>query len=167
MLKTIELTNIDVQIVEQKPLQVLVIISDTNAYQEKSWSASEDLLPIAFKILQENCLVENTYKHQPKMRLLAKEKQATHIFLVFNISNTSYDPEVGHLPQQNNLPVAIVQLDTIVQAYTAAIPVQNKINKDIARVHNNSGIKSLPPFIIDYTSGPPTYLNPRDPSLLQ
>ncbi|KAK9629779.1 hypothetical protein V6000_004827 [Aspergillus fumigatus] len=167
MPKTIELTNIDVQMVEQKPLRVLVIISDTNAYWEKSWSASEDLLPVAFEILQENCLVENTYNHWPKMRLLAKEKWATRVFLVFDISNTSYDPEVGHLPQQNNLPVAIVRLGATVQAYTAAIPVQNKINKDVARAHNNSGIKSLPPFVVDYTSGPPTYLNPRDPSLLR
>lgn len=167
MPKIIELTNIDVQMVEQKPLRVLVIISDTNTYQEKSWSASEDLLPVAFKILQENCLVENTYNHQPKIRLLAKEKWVTCIFLVFNISNTSYNPKVGHLPQQNNLPVIIIQLGTTVQAYIAAIPVQNKINKDIARAHNNSGIKSLPPFVVDYTSGPPTYLNPCDPSLLR
>lgn len=122
---------------------------------------------MAFEILQENCLVENTYNHWPKMRLLAKEKWATRVFLVFNISNTSYDPEVGHLPQQNNLPVTIVRLGAIVQAYTAAIPVQNKINKDVARAHNNSSIKSLPPFVVDYTSGPPTYLNPRDPSLLR
>lgn len=54
--------------VEQKPLRVLVIVSDTNAYREESWSASEDLLTVAFEILRENCLVENTYNHWPKMR---------------------------------------------------------------------------------------------------
>jgi hypothetical protein len=101
------------------------------------------------------------------MRLLAKEKWATRLFLVFDISNTSYDPATAHLPEQNKLPVAVVRLGKTVRAYSANPPVQNRVNKDIARAHNNNGINSLPPFVVDYTSGPPTYLNPRDPSLLR
>lgn len=152
--------------VEQKPLRVLVIISNTNAYWERCWSTSEDLLPVAFEILKEYRLLKYVYNFQPKMKLLAKQRWATRVFLVFDISNTCYDPEIGHLPEQNKLPVAVVRLGKTVQAYAANTPAQNKVNKDIARAHNDNGIKSLPPFVVDYTSGPPLYPNPRDPSLL-
>lgn len=101
-----------------------------------------------------------------KLQLLAKQKWATRLFLVFDISNTSYDAELGHLPEQNQLPVLIVRLGQKVQAYPASLPAQNRVNDDIARAHNDNGINSLPPFMVDYTSGPPVYLNPRDPSLL-
>lgn len=152
---------------EQKSLRVLVIISNLNEYWEQSWSASEDLLPVAFEVLKDNLLLKHTtYDRRPQLRLLAKQKWATRVFLVFDISNTSYDPELGHLPEQNKLPVSIVRLGQKVQAYLANIPTQNKVNNDIARAHNDNGINSLPPFVTDYTSGPPVYLNPRDPSLL-
>lgn len=152
--------------VEQKPLRVLVIISNKNAYWEQSWSASEDLLPVTLQVLNNNHLLEHTYNLQTQTKLLVKHKWATHVFLVFDISNTSYDPKTGHLPEQNKLPVAIVRLGEKVQAYRANNPAQNKVNNDIARAHNDNGINSLPPFVADYTSRPPLYLNPRDPSLL-
>lgn len=152
--------------VEQKPQRVLVIISNKSAYWEQAWSSSEDLLPVAFDILKYNHLLEGTHNRQPKLKLLAKQKWETRVFIVFDISNTSYDPKLGHLPEQNMLPVAIVRLSEKVQAYTASLPAQNKLNEDVARAHNDNGIDSFPPFVADYTSGPPLYLNPRDPSLL-
>ncbi|PYI10642.1 hypothetical protein BO78DRAFT_335344 [Aspergillus sclerotiicarbonarius CBS 121057] len=152
--------------VEQKPQRVLIIISNRNAYWEQSWSSSEELLPIAFDILNCKGLLECAYNNRPDLKLLAKQKWETHVFLVFDISNTCYDPSLGHLPDQNKLPVTIVRLSEKVQAYTASPPIQNKVNKDVARAHNDNGINSFPPFVTDYTSGPPVYLNPRNPALL-
>jgi hypothetical protein len=160
------LTGLDVQMVDQKPQRVLVIVSNNNEHWEQCWSSTEDLLPIAFEILKDNHLLECTYKIQPQLKLLAKQNWGTRVFLVFDISNTSYDPSLGHLPEHNNLPVTIVRLGKKTQAYSASPPVRNKVNGDIARVHNSSGVNSIPPFITDYTSGPPFYPSPRDPSLL-
>ncbi|KAL4887993.1 hypothetical protein BDV59DRAFT_189545 [Aspergillus ambiguus] len=151
--------------VEDTPLRVLVIISDKSTYWERSWCASEQILPAAYQILKDNNLIHYPHSHQPKMRLLAKQRWQTRVFLVFDIANTSYDPEVAHLPENNKLPVVIVRLSQKVHAYPANPPAQNKVNKDIARVHNDNGINSIPPFTTDYTSGPPLYDNPRDPSL--
>ncbi|RAK96565.1 uncharacterized protein BO80DRAFT_366021, partial [Aspergillus ibericus CBS 121593] len=142
------------------------IISNRNAYWEQSWSSSEELLPTAFNILKSNNLLECTYTHRPSLKLLAKQKWATRVFLVFDIPNTSYDPSLGHLPDHNQLPVTIVRLGERVQAYTASPPIQNKVNQDVARAHNDNGINSFPPFVTDYTSGPPVYLNPRNTALL-
>ncbi|RAK94943.1 uncharacterized protein BO80DRAFT_498110 [Aspergillus ibericus CBS 121593] len=120
---------------ERKPQRVLVI----------SWSSSEDLLPIAFDILSDNHLLEGTYNERPELKLLVKQKWATH---------------------QNKLPITIIRLGKKVQAYSASAPVGNKVNSDVARVHNANGVNSFPPFVTDYTIEPPYYSNPRDPSLL-
>ena len=149
---------------EQTPLRVLVIISDKNKYWDQSWSASEDACLVALEVLQDNHLLKHI--RQLKPRLLAKQKWETRVFLVFGISNTSYNPAMGHLPEHNKLPVLIVRLGQTLLAYSANLPTQNQVNRDIARAHNDNGINSLPPFVTDYTSGPPLYLNPRDPSLL-
>ncbi|KAL3255920.1 hypothetical protein ABHI18_007954 [Aspergillus niger] len=151
---------------ERKPQRVLVIVSESNSYWEQSWSSSEDLLPIAFDILSDNHLLKGTYNERPELKLLVKQKWATHVFLVFDISNTSYDPTLGHLPEQNKLPITIIRLGKKVQAYSASAPVGNKVNSDVARVHNANGVNSFPPFVTDYTIESPLYSNPRDPSLL-
>lgn len=93
---------------EQHPLRVLVIVSDKNTYWDHSWSASEDTCLVALEVLEDNNLLEHT--DQPQVRLLAKQKWGTRVFLVFDISNTCYDPVMGHLPAQNKLPVSIVRL---------------------------------------------------------
>jgi hypothetical protein len=149
---------------EQTPLRVLVIISTKNKHWEQSWSASEDTCLVALEVLEDNHLLK--YSRQLKPKLLAKQKWGTRVFLVFDISNPSYDPATGHLPEQNKLPVSIVRLGQSVQAYPANPPTQNQVNRDIAQAHNANGIDSLPLFVTDYTFGPPIYLNPRDPSLL-
>lgn len=65
---------------------------------------------------------------------------------------------MSHLPEKNKLPVSIVRLGQTVPAYPANHPTQNQMNRDIARAHNDPGIDSLPPFVTDYTSGPPIFL---------
>lgn len=60
---------------------------------------------MAFDVLKDSLLKHTTYSHQPQLKLLAKQKWVTRVFLVFDISNTCYDPELGHLPEQNQLPV--------------------------------------------------------------
>lgn len=77
------------------------------------------------------------------------------MFLVVDASNTSYDPSLGHLPEQNRLPVSIIRLAEKVQAYPANPLIQNRVNRDIAQVHNANGIDRVPPFVTDYTFGPP------------
>ena len=88
---------------------------------------------------------------------------------VFDIGNTAYDAALGHFPeqQQNRLPVSIVRLSNKVRAYPANPPIQNRVNSDIAELHNCNGVESVPPFVVDYTQGPPVYLHLRDPSLLR
>ncbi|KAL4810497.1 hypothetical protein BDV18DRAFT_131125 [Aspergillus unguis] len=151
---------------EQKPQRVLVIVSKSNPHWEQSWSTSEDILPIAFDILQDKHLLTGTYDNRPELKLLVKQKWATHVFLVFDISNTLYDPALGHLPEQNKLPITIVRLGKNTQAYPANAPMANKVNTDVARLHNVNGLHGSPPFVVDYTLGSPFYSNPRDASLL-
>ncbi|BCS23088.1 uncharacterized protein APUU_31313S [Aspergillus puulaauensis] len=141
------------------------VIASRSSYWEQSWSSSGQLLPTAVDILKCNHLLEGTYDRQPELKLLAKQKWETRVFLVFDISSSSYDPSQGHLPEQNKLPVAIFPLGDKVQAYTANPSAQNKVNRDVARAHNDNGINSLPPFATDYTCGSPFYPSPRDPSL--
>jgi hypothetical protein len=129
---------------EQTPLRVLVNISDKNKHWEQSWSASEDICPVALEVLEDNHLLKHI--RQLKPRLLAKQKWETRAFLVFDISNTFYDPAMGHLLEKNKLPVSIIRLGQTVQAYPANLPTQNQVNRDIARAHNDNGINSLPPY---------------------
>lgn len=103
---------------EQRPLRVLVIVSNKNAtLWERSWSASEDILPVALGALEENHLLSSNPTENLEMKLLAKQRWQTRVFLVFDISNTSYDAALGHLPEHNMLPVSIVHLSEKTQVY--------------------------------------------------
>ncbi|PTU18770.1 hypothetical protein P175DRAFT_0559597 [Aspergillus ochraceoroseus IBT 24754] len=128
---------------EDTPLRILVMVSRVNAF----WGSLGLLL--------------KTYSQKLFARWLA------HVFLVFDIANTDYDPEKGHLADQNNLPVAIVRFGKHVQVYRASQPTQKQVNNDISRAHNLNGIGSIPPFVEDHASGTPHYLNPREPQLLR
>ncbi|KKK17317.1 hypothetical protein AOCH_007726 [Aspergillus ochraceoroseus] len=129
---------------EDTPLRILVMVSRVKS----------------------NGFLNVSYKHPP-MKLLAKRRWLAHVFLVFDIANTDYDPEKGHLADQNNLPVAIVRFGKHVQVYRASQPTQKQVNNDISRAHNLNGIGSIPPFVEDHASGTPHYLNPREPQLLR
>ncbi|PGH01029.1 hypothetical protein GX51_05465 [Blastomyces parvus] len=112
--------------VEESPLRVLVTVSDKSAHWGQAWSASEELLPVAFRAVKSNCLLNRSYKHPPRARLLAKKRWLTHVFLVFDIANVAYDPEKGHLPDHNELPVVIVRFGKRIQAYRANQPTQKQ-----------------------------------------
>lgn len=66
------------------------------------------------KVLLPDDLVHHTSDEHdpflPPMKLLASQKWTSRIFLVFDISNSSYDPHKGQLPEQNNLPPVVVRL---------------------------------------------------------
>lgn len=52
--------------VEDKPLRVLVMISNKNPYWSRSWSASEEILPAAYDVLKDKTLIKYPYSRQPK-----------------------------------------------------------------------------------------------------
>jgi hypothetical protein len=60
--------------VVDKPLRVLVIISNKNPYWAQSWSDSEEILPATYQILKESNLMQGPISHQPELRLLAKQR---------------------------------------------------------------------------------------------
>ncbi|KAJ5626709.1 hypothetical protein N7528_004136 [Penicillium herquei] len=152
---------------EQKPTRVLVMISERNTtYWERAWSTPEDIILPALEVLQTKKLVDYTNSEQPEFRLLAKQRWRTRVWLVFDISHTSYDASEGHLPEKNILPVLIVRLGKKSQAFSAEGPTRNQINEGVARLHNLTGPHSVPPFEVDYTLGAPCYSNARDVSLL-
>ncbi|KAJ5716481.1 hypothetical protein N7493_008392 [Penicillium malachiteum] len=145
------------------------MISHSNtAYLERVWSTPEDILLPALEVLQTNKLVDYTDSEQPEMRLLVKKRWRTHVWLVFDISRTSYDASKGHLPERNTLPVFIVRLGTKSRAYPAEGPSKNQINEGVARIHNLTGPRSVPPFEEDYTlDTPPSYHDARNLTLLK
>ncbi|KAL5359236.1 hypothetical protein BJX96DRAFT_148032 [Aspergillus floccosus] len=151
---------------EESPLRVLVIISNKSEHWDQAWRASEDILPITLQIMKDRHLMSYSDDSTPPTRLLAKKKYPAHVFLVYDIANTDYSPENGHLPHQNKLPVTIVRLSQKLQAYQASLPIQNSVNQGISEIHNLNGIGSLPPFVEDHTAGVPLYTDPRDTSLL-
>ncbi|KAJ5626712.1 hypothetical protein N7528_004139 [Penicillium herquei] len=146
----------------QRPYRVLVIISKRSAYWEQAWSATEEIMLPVVKLLQDKNLLQPTIDNNPpELRLLAKQRRL-HVFFVFDIANTAYDFAEAHLPKQNQLPVLIVRMSSRNHGYSANPAQRNEINNRIAEIHNHEGWNSFPPFAVDYTVGPPTYMNPRN-----
>lgn len=151
----------------QEPLRVLVIVFQKNANWPKAWDSTADLIPVALQVLEDKQLLKDSHNLQSNLVLLSKHKWQTRVMFVFDISNTAYDTEKGHLPEQNQLPVVVVSLGRTATAYEANNMVRERVNNSIAEAHNLNGINGCPPFLEDHTTGsPPLYLNPRDPSLL-
>ena len=148
------------------PFRVLVTISDKSAHWDKSWDSTEELIPLALQVIQDGSSLNYSYDEQPQVRLLAKKRWINRVFFAFDVSNTAYDPEKGHLPEHNTLPVVIVRLSRDTRAYKAGPPVQNQVNDNIGWLHNANGKNSLPPFVEDYTLGVQEYGEPRDVQLL-
>ncbi|KAF4760650.1 hypothetical protein HAV15_005125 [Penicillium sp. str.  len=99
---------------------------------------------------------------QIKPSLVAAQKWRTRVFFVFDICHTAYDAKLGHLPEQNKLPVAVVHLSKKNTAYVANAWLSKRVNRDIALFHNANGFGAVPPFVEDHTVGkPPEYMNPK------
>lgn len=152
---------------EQKAVRVLVIISRNSPHWSQSWLSTEDVLPVALKAIREARLVSNQEAEVP-IRLLVKQKWPLRVLFVFDIFNNTYSAELGHLPEQNNLPVIVVNFSAKgVSARVADRGMQIRVNRDTGYAHNDNGVHSMPPFVADHTgSDVPLYLNLRDPSLL-
>ncbi|KAJ5114330.1 hypothetical protein NUU61_000089 [Penicillium alfredii] len=148
------------------PLRVLVIVSQRSPLLAKARDSPGDLLPVAVQLLKSNNVYSTREESLPQTKLLAMQIFRTRIFFVFDIANASYNARLGHLPEHNQIPVAVVHFSKKRSAYAANPWVSRRVNRDIALLHNANGFGAVPPFVEDHTLGkPPQYLNPRDLSL--
>ena len=124
------------------------------------WTSTEEYLPRAISILQEQGLLEYQDLTNLPFRLLLKQKWHLRLFIVFDICNQDYDAATSHLPSQNRLPVAIVQYGKghRVFASTATPDTAQRVNYETGEIHNLTGMDSLPPFVVDATTTIPCYL---------
>jgi hypothetical protein len=149
------------------PLRVLVIVSHRSSRISKAQNNPEALLPKAIRLLKSTHLYDPQESH-PTTKLVAAQIWRTRVFFVFDICHTAYDARLGHLPEQNQLPVVVVHLSKKNTAYAANAWLSKRVNRDIALFHNANGFGAVPPFVEDHTVGkPPGYMNPRDIALLQ
>ncbi|CAG7936389.1 unnamed protein product [Penicillium nalgiovense] len=152
---------------QENPLRVLVIVSHRSSQISKAQNNPEALVPKAIRLLKASHLYSPQEIH-PATKLVAAQKWRTRVFFVFDICHTAYDAKLGHLPEQNKLPVAVVHLSKKNTAYVANAWLSKRVNRDIALFHNANGFGAVPPFVEDHTVGkPPEYMNPRDISLLR
>ena len=156
----------------QNAMRVLLIVSQSNPYWSQSWSSTEDILPIALDALRKNHLlgprkIDNTEEMKLSLRLLIKQKWHLRVLIVLDLFNKNYNPQLGHLPEYNNLPVFVVYFGGKgLSARAADAGMRARVNRDTGDTHNVNGENSLPPFVVDHTTTVPLYLNPRNPSLL-
>ncbi|KAJ5682948.1 hypothetical protein N7462_006113 [Penicillium macrosclerotiorum] len=149
------------------PLRVLVIVSQRSTLFTKTHISPEDLLPLALRLLKKSN-IRRMPDAMTETRLLAVQKWRSRTFLVFDIANAHYDASLGHLPEQNQLPVVVAHFSKKKSAYPASSWVSQRVNHDVAMLHNANGFQAVPPFMEDHTTGePPTYHSPRDINMLR
>jgi hypothetical protein len=149
-------------------VRVLLIVSKTNSFWTQSWSSTEETLVAALSALKKSQLVKYQDDIEVPLRILAKEKWDSKVFIVFDIFNFGYDPALGHLLEHNSLPVLVVQFSGKGEhTRIAEVGLRRRVNREICEVHNRNGIGGTPPYVVDHTAAVPIYMNPRDPSLLQ
>ncbi|CAI7645741.1 unnamed protein product [Penicillium crustosum] len=136
------------------PLRVLVIVSQRSSQISKAQNNPEALLPKAIRLLKSSHVYIPQEAH-PATKLVAAQKWRTRVFFVFDICHTAYDAKLGHLPEQNKLPVAVVHLSKRNTAYVANAWLSKRVNGDIALFHNANGFGAVPPFVEDHTVGKP------------
>lgn len=149
------------------PLRVLVIVSQRSASFTKACDSPGEMIPLACRLLKKHN-VSMASESPGDARLLAVQKWRTRIFLVFDIGHTEYDARLGHLPEHNRLPVAVAHFSKKKASYAANSAISQRVNHDIAMLHNANGYDAVPPFVEDHSFGkPPAYHNPRDISKLR
>ncbi|KAF2454721.1 hypothetical protein BDY21DRAFT_366119 [Lineolata rhizophorae] len=86
--------------------------------------------------------------------------------LVFDVFHVGYVPSTAH--HEASLPVVLVDCGKRYSVIKAASEeFRKEVNVSIARQHNLNGWDGKPPYTADHTGPkPPTYPNPRDPSML-
>ncbi|KAJ5901527.1 hypothetical protein N7495_002055 [Penicillium taxi] len=146
------------------PLRVLVIVSQRSTLISKARDSPQDMVPLALRLLKKS----NMRAEGIETRLLAVQNWPTRIYIVFDIANADYDATLGHLPEQNRLPVDVARFSKKRLAYKANPWVSQRVNHDIAMLHNANGFGTIPPFTEDHSLGkPPAYRNPRDITMLR
>lgn len=140
------------------PLRVLAIVSN----KSPAWKQSpEDIIQFAIQVIKEKSLYDEKEITLSGTKLLAIQRYLVREMFVFDISNEDYDPEKGHLPEQNQLPVVVVHLSDREIASKPHPGECARINETVRHLHDANGFGSIPPFIENHTSGtPPTYPNP-------
>jgi hypothetical protein len=88
----------------QTAVRVLLIVSKTNSFWTQSWSSTEEILVAALSALRKSQLIKHHDDIEVPLRILAKEKWDSRVFIIFDIFNFAYDPALGYLPEQNSLP---------------------------------------------------------------
>lgn len=157
----------------QNAMRVLLIVSQSNPYWSQSWSSTNDILPTVLDALRKSQLLgpiktDSTEEVGIPLRLLIKQKWHLRVLIVLDPFNKNYNPQLGHLPEYNNLPVFVVYFGgKEVSARAADAGMRVRVNRDTGNTHNVNGENSVPPFVVDHTTTTvPLYPNPRDPSLL-
>lgn len=143
-------------------LRVLVIVSNRSSFYTQACDSSESLISIAIQVIEDSKLYDAQNNDKPDTRLLAIQKYRVRIFFVFDISNKDYDAALAHLAEQNNLPVVVAYLSSSQIADKPHPGTRERINIDVAFLHDANGHGATPPFFEDHTvESPPEYLNPR------
>lgn len=145
----------------ESALRVLVIVSNRSSLWQQACNSPEDLISPAMQVLEQHRLFDRPRDTQPDTLLLAIQKWAVRLLFVFDISNKNYNAELGHLLEQNNLPVVVVHFSSKQIAYEPRQAECERVNGDIARLQDANGYGAVPPFIEDHTKGIPVYFNPR------
>lgn len=149
------------------PLRVLVIVSQRSSLYTKTNTSSEEIVPLAMRLLKKRNMWKATDR-TTETKLLAVQKWRSRAFLVFDTANEAYDAKLGHLPEHNQLPVVVAHFSKKKAAYPANSWVSEQVNHDVAMLHNANGFGSVPPFMEDHTLGtPPAYHSPRDITMLR
>lgn len=151
------------------PLRVLVIVSQRSGLFTNACDSPGEMIPLAHKLLRKSNVWRTSESPSPAdTRLLAVQKWRTRVFLVFDIGHAEYDARLGHLPEHNQLPVVVAHFSKKKAAYAASSGIKQRVNHDVAMLHNANGYDAVPPFVEDHSLGkPPAYNNPRDISMLR
>lgn len=140
------------------PTRILVAVSSHNEHWMEARTSARSLEPIVFDILKKEGLLSES----SSAKFVAEERFDTRSHLIFDVAYDDYQPENAHLPGQGDLPVLRVWLTKKEGAERASSVIQEMVNGRIRQIHDQTGIGSAPPFLIDYTDGKvPTYWNPR------
>lgn len=144
--------------------RVLIIVSRNSPHWIKAWTSSEELIVSAIGVMQEKQLIPSDARDDPSaITFLAKERRDLRTLIVFDLFHDAYDPYNAHLPGRNDLPVISVFFGRNESASIAGKPMENKVNCDLRRLHNATGLGSRPPFVVDHADGRvPFYPNPRN-----